>query len=124
MPLATMSDLTYAVLRCPAPKPLVWLHGEIKTPPFGLTARIEAGMLLRRLQLGESLAMPHSRPMPSIGPRCHELRVRDRDSNWRVIRRVDDDAIVIVEVFAKKTQSTPARFIQAARDRLRRYDSA
>ncbi|TFH43207.1 MAG: type II toxin-antitoxin system RelE/ParE family toxin, partial [Lysobacterales bacterium] len=25
-------------------KPLVWLHGEIKTPPFSAAARIEAGV--------------------------------------------------------------------------------
>src|SRR4051794_12960356 len=54
------------------PKPLVWLAGEIKTPPFSVEARIEAGELLRRLQDGELLRMPHSRPMPSIGPRRHE----------------------------------------------------
>ena len=24
-------------------KPLVWLHGEVKTPPFSADARIEAG---------------------------------------------------------------------------------
>ncbi len=30
-------------------KPLVWLHGEVKTPPFSVVARIETGLLLRRL---------------------------------------------------------------------------
>ncbi len=30
-------------------KPLIWLHGEIKTPPFSQEGRIEAGVLLRRL---------------------------------------------------------------------------
>jgi hypothetical protein len=34
-------------------KPLVWLHGEVKTPPFSQEARIETGVLLRRLQQGE-----------------------------------------------------------------------
>jgi len=24
-------------------KPLVWLHGEVKTPPFSSAARIDAG---------------------------------------------------------------------------------
>jgi hypothetical protein len=42
-------------------KPLVWLHGQVKTPPFTDTARIEAGVLLRQLQQGENLEMPHSR---------------------------------------------------------------
>jgi hypothetical protein len=52
-------------------KPLVWLHGEIKSPPLSLAARLETGLLLRRLQRGDKLAMPYSRPMPSIGARCH-----------------------------------------------------
>jgi hypothetical protein len=38
-------------------KPLVWLHGEVKTPPFSQEARIEAGVLLRRLQQGENLEL-------------------------------------------------------------------
>jgi hypothetical protein len=50
----------------PSDKPLVWLHGEIKTPPFTVSARIEAGVLLRRLQRSERLGLPHSRPMPVI----------------------------------------------------------
>jgi hypothetical protein len=39
-------------------KPLAWLRGEIKTPPFSADARVEAGYLLRRLQRGERLALP------------------------------------------------------------------
>ncbi len=105
-------------------KPLVWLEGEIKTPPFSLEARIEAGTLLRRLQRGESIGLPHSRPMPSIGRRCHELRVRDEGANWRIIYRTDDDAIVIGEVFAKKTGTTPKKVIDASRRRFKQYDKA
>ena len=48
-------------------KPLVWLRGRVKTPPFSVGARLEAGLLLRRLQRGDALSLPHSRPMPSIG---------------------------------------------------------
>ena len=59
-------------------KPLVWLKGEVKTPPFGNPARLEAGLLLRRLQQGQGLSLPHSRPMPTIGRQCHELRINDR----------------------------------------------
>ncbi len=81
-------------------------------------------MLLRQLQDGESLGMPHSRPMPSIGPRCHELRVRDEDQNWRIVYRLDPDAIVIVTVFAKAAQQTPKRVINDCQRRLRAYDEA
>lgn len=103
-------------------KPLVWLEGEIKTPPFSVEARIEAGTLLRRLQQGENIGMPNSRPMPSIGKRCHELRVRDEDQNWRIMYRIDSDAIVIVEVFAKKTGATPKKVIDKCKARLTAYD--
>jgi hypothetical protein len=41
-------------------KPLVWLHGEVKTPPLSTEARIEFGVLLRRLQNGERLSLPES----------------------------------------------------------------
>ena len=104
-------------------KPLVWLEGEIKTPPFSREGRIEAGTLLRRLQQRENIGLPHSRPMTSIGPRCHELRVRDQDDNWRIIYRIDPDAIVIVEVFAKKTAKTPRQILDKCKARLKSYDS-
>jgi phage-related protein len=105
-------------------KPLAWLHGEVKTPPFGQAARLEAGYLLRELQRGKSLGMPHSRPMRAIGPRCHELRVVDQQVTWRIVYRVDPDAIVIAEVFAKKTNQTPAAVIGACQKRLKEYDDA
>jgi len=108
-------------LRADADKPLLWLHGEVKTPPFSPGARIEAGTLLRRLQQGEKLSLPHSR-MPVIGPRCHELRIQDQDATWRVIYRVDTDAVIVAEVFAKKTQATPQHVIEVCQRRLRRYD--
>ena len=60
-------------------KPLRWLHGEVKTPPMSVDARREMGMLLRDLQEGERLSLPHARPMPTIGKRCHELRVNDEN---------------------------------------------
>ena len=104
-------------------KPLVWLHGEIRTPPFSTAARIEVGLLLRRLQEGESIGLPESRPMPSIGRRCHELRVQDVDHTWRVVYRIESDAIVILEVFDKKSRATPQPVLDACRRRLRDYGS-
>jgi phage-related protein len=104
-------------------KPLVWLHGHIKTPPFSEEARIEAGYLLGRLQQGESLGLPHSRPMPSIGRRCHELRIPDKNHTWRIVFRTDLDAIVILEVFAKATRETPQSVIDTCKQRLRQYNS-
>ena len=99
-------------------KVLVWLHGEIKTPPFSRQTRLEAGALLRRLQRGERIGMPHARSLPAVGPRCRELRLRV-DGEFRA----DADAIVILDVFHKKTQRTPRRVIESCRRRLRAYDA-
>jgi phage-related protein len=104
----------------PADKPLVWLHGEGKSPPFSL----EGGVLLRRLQRGEKLGMPHSRPMPSVGPRCHELRIQDEQATWRLVYRGDADVIVIAGVFSKKTQATPRQVIEVCQRRFHAYDQA
>ena len=106
----------------PRDKPLLWLHGEVQTPPFGQAARIEAGYLLRRLQRGDKLSLPHSRPMPTIGRRCHELRITDEQAIWRIVYRLDTDAVIIAEVFSKKTQKTPAAIIAVCKERFKRYD--
>lgn len=107
----------------PKDKPLAWLHGDVKTPPFSKKARLEAGFLLRLLQRGESIGMPHSRPLPSIGARCHELRIPDRNLSWQIMYRIDADAIVLIEVFSKKTGKTPKHIIDLCKNRLKDYDS-
>src|SRR5665647_3868276 len=100
-------------------KLLAWLHGEVKTPPFSAEARIEAGVLLRHLQEGIKISLPHSRPMPSIGRGCHELRIPDENRTWRIVYYVDTVAIVILEVFAKTTNQTPQAIIDVCKARLK-----
>jgi phage-related protein len=117
-----MSYLAYLLLDDRA-RPLVWLRGAVKAPPFSMVARQEGGRLLRRIQRGETLTMPHSRPMPAIGRRCHELRIDDDRVTWRIVYRTDPDAVVIVDVFQKTTQTTPADVVAACRRRLARYDA-
>lgn len=102
-------------------KPLVWLHGEVKTPPFSSQARIEAGVLIRQLQGSVKLSLPHSRPMPAIGRACHELRIQDQNRTWRIVYCVDAPAIVILEVFAKTTSKTPQAVVDVCKSRLKRY---
>jgi len=106
----------------PEDKPLVWLRGEIKTPPLSSQARVEAGFLLRQLQAGVAVSLPHLRPMPSLGARCHELRVVDDRASWRILLRIDADAIVILDVFRKTTSQTPQHVLEACKSRLKRYD--
>jgi phage-related protein len=123
MALDYISRMIYFGVMTDEEKPVGWLHGEIKTPPFSSEARIEAGTLLGRLQQGENIGLPHSRPMPSIGPRCHELRIKDEKMEWRIIYRIDPDAILVVEVVSKKTRTTPQAVIKTCRKRLRQYDA-
>jgi phage-related protein len=104
-------------------KPLLWLHGEIKTPPISANARIEAGVLIRRLQQGDKISLPHSRPMPTIGKSCHELRIPDENRTWRIVYYVDAEAIVILEVFAKTSSQTPKAVIDICKSRLKLYKS-
>lgn len=79
--------------------------------------------MLRVLQSGEMVSMPHSRSMPTIGGRCHELRITDENKIWRIVYRIDTDAIVIAEVFEKKTTKTPKFVIENCKTRLRMYDN-
>ena len=104
-------------------KPLVWLHGEVKSPPFSLKARIETGFVLRQLQAGKSLSPRHSRPMPAIGVRCHELRINDENKTWRIVYRIDPDAIIILDVFEKRPAKTPSDVMENCRRRLHLYES-
>lgn len=104
-------------------KPLVWLHGEVKSPPFSKPARLEAGFLIRLLQQGYLLSLPKSRPMPSIGQRCHELRINDQNATWRIVYRLDADAIVVLEVFQKQSPKTPQGVVDVCKKRVKMYDS-
>ena len=107
-------------------KGIVWLSGEVKTPPFSQAARVEAGFLLRQLQDGEMLSMPVSRPMPEIGSHCHELRITDSENSkqWRIVYRIDSDAIIILEIFPKKTQTTPQEVIDRCQKRIKLYNQS
>jgi phage-related protein len=62
--------------------------------------------------------------MPSVGHGCHELRVQAENATWRTLYFIDADAIVVLEVFAKKTNRTPRAVIDACKQRLRSYHAA
>ena len=68
--------------------------------------------------------MPLSRPMPSIGRRCHELRIGDDEKKvtWRIVYRTDADAVLVAEVFGKTTQKTPQEEIELCKLRFAAYD--
>jgi phage-related protein len=65
----------------------------------------------------------NSRPMPVIGPRCHELRIRDEGHNWRIFYHLAPDAVVILEVHRKTTQKPPQKVLETCQRRLKLYQS-
>jgi phage-related protein len=107
----------------PTRKPLVWLHGEVKTPPFTTEGRHEAGMLLRFLQEGEKLGMPQAEALPDVGSRCGALRIRDAGNNWRIMFRIDADAVLVLDVYSKKTRKIPDEVMNRCKLRLKQYDA-
>jgi phage-related protein len=62
--------------------------------------------------------------MPSLGSQCHELRVNDESQTWRIVYHVPTDAVVILDVFSKKTAATPKEVLMNCRRRLAAYISA
>ena len=78
-------------------------------------------MLIRLLQEGERLEMPLAEALPIVGPRCGALRVRDADHNWRIMYRIDPDAVLVLEVYAKKTRTIPREVIERCKQRLKHY---
>ena len=106
-------------------KPIRWISGStFQSPPFSETVRGRAGWLLRRLQRGEVLGLPTSRPLPRIGARCHEIRLADPEirKHWRIFYRIDREAIVVIHVHDKDEQQLPDRVVALCQRRLREYD--
>lgn len=86
---------------------------------FSEDARKHVGKALYDLQMGATLAMPLSRPMPSVGSGVHELRIRDESGAHRVfyVTKVAG-RILVFHAFTKKTQRTPEREIEIGKERL------
>ena len=87
---------------------------------FPEDVRREFGKAIFDLQKGSKLAMPLSRPMPSVASGVEELRIRDRSGAYRVFYYTKKaDSVLVFHAFAKKTQKTPPQEIALAQKRLK-----
>jgi len=87
---------------------------------FPESVRRGFGKAIFDLQKGAKLAMPLSRPMPTVAPGVEELRVKDRMGAYRVFYFTKlVDAVLIFHAFEKKTGKTPPHEIELARKRLK-----
>jgi phage-related protein len=86
---------------------------------FSKDVRVEFGSALIKVQLGMTLGLPVSRPMPGIYPGAHEFRFRDASGIQRVFYYVKSlRGILVFHAFSKKTQKTPQLEIELGRKRL------
>jgi len=64
--------------------------------------------------------MPLSRAMGTVGPGAAELRIRDRDGNFRVFYYTRSArGILVFHAFVKKNQATPKHEIELGKKRLK-----
>lgn len=75
--------------------------------------------LLARFDAGLSLRMPVSRPMPGVGFRVHELRLKHRSGAYRVFYALDPGVVTLFHVFRKSSEQTPNRILDLVKRRLR-----
>ncbi|MBI2339767.1 MAG: type II toxin-antitoxin system RelE/ParE family toxin [Deltaproteobacteria bacterium] len=87
---------------------------------FPKEVKNEIGYLLFRLQKGDQLGMPHSRPIKAVMSGVGELRVRGTDGIYRAFYYVKTDmGVLVFHAFKKKDQKTPKREIEAGRKNLK-----
>lgn len=99
-------------------KPVRFLGDSLKRlRDFPEDARHDAGYQLDKVQRG---AQPDDfRPMPSIGKGVEEIRLHDETGAYRVIYTARMmDAVYVLHVFQKKTQTTSKRDIDLAAERF------
>lgn len=101
---------------------MILIVGACRRELTSLPAAVRADLAdaLARLDEGLVLSMPLSRPMPSIGAGVHELRLRDRSGQYRVIYAlIHGGTVYVLRAFAKKSATTPTHEIALARQRLK-----
>lgn len=84
--------------------------------------KLEIGTQLLRIQHGERLNSPLSKPMTVIHKAAHELRVQDGRGAYRIIYILSlHDKIFIPHAFTKKTQKTPLKEIKLSIQRIQEF---
>lgn len=87
---------------------------------FPEDVRRELGKAVFDLQRGEVLAMPLSRPMPSVSPGVAELRIRDRSRIFRAFYYMNSPrGILVFHAFAKKSRATQKQELDLGKRRLK-----
>jgi phage-related protein len=99
-------------------KPVEWLGDSLaRLREFPREAMREAGFQLERVQDGRE--PKDSKPLTSIGPGVHELRIRVGGAFRVVYVAKFAEAIYVLHAFQKKSRRTALLDLELARTRLR-----
>lgn len=78
------------------------------------------GYLIYKLQIGEVITAPKSKPFKSIEVGVSELRIKDSSGAYRVFYFFKTQkGVMIIHAFKKKTQKTPKKEIDKAKNNLK-----
>ena len=101
-----------------AEKPLIWLGtAQDDLRGFPADARQVAGFQLWRVQRGME---PNDwKPMPAVGLGVREIRVHTGLEHRVLYLAKFDDAVHVLHAFQKRSQQTPKRDVELARQRFR-----
>ena len=75
----------------------------------------------RRLLLPRRVSKPGFCCDGSNTGKCSGCLIADRTQTWRIMYFVAADAVVILDVFSKKTETTPKTVVNTCRQRLASY---
>ena len=102
-------------------KEVVWNPNALDAVrKFPASVQKELGDLILWLQLGGTLEMPHSRPMPGVGRGCRELRVRGGGRYLQGILFFENKGQNSdFSCIPKKSQKTPKREMENGKKKLK-----
>lgn len=88
---------------------------------FPAQIRIDFLDLSDTLEQGYKLPFPTSRPMPDIGKGAHELRIKEKSGQYRIIYffKTSVGTIHFIHAFKKTSQATPKKNLDLAKKRMK-----
>jgi phage-related protein len=87
-----------------------------------IEVRKDLGAILTKLQKGETVGYPDTKPMSVVAKGVFEIRLKDASGIFRAFYLIKTEhGIVVFHSFKKKSQKTPKHEIETARSRLHTY---
>jgi phage-related protein len=103
---------------CGVDKPLIWLGASLAAlKEFPDDARQIAGFQLRRVQQG--LEPNDWKPVSTVGGGVREIRIHTGVEHRVIYLATFAEGVYVLHAFEKRTQKTPKRDIELARERFR-----